>query len=578
VLEGPNVYFPRPAIKLTLAVPAWQRATAARLDRLAKALDVAPSVRAGDRGSDQRVRFASRVAAQCARAIAAATGTRLGVRGRSASTDRIVVAFPWRRRGTAEALARELARMMNDLLETRRLPERLIDAAAARVEAAHPGDAPSVPDPRIPVVAVTGTNGKTTTVRLLAHLIRTSGRSVAYSSTDGVYHDGRLLETGDYSGFGGAAMALSQPGVEVAVLETARGGILLRGIGTAHNDVAVVTNISSDHLGLNDVYTLDQLAEVKQAITRITRPEGWDVFNADDPRVLAMRRGATGRPFLFSRDMNHPAIRETLDEGGRAMTVLDRWIVALGQGGALRRLVPLEDVPITLSGISAHHVQNAMAAAAAALGIGLGEEDVVRGLRTFRPTPESNPGRANVYSLGDRIVVVDYAHNEAGMIGLTEILAGLRRRGAHIWLAFCAAGDRQDDILHALGYRAARGADRVVIAGLPHYLRGRDPQELVERLRAGAEDGGATDVPAAADELDALGLMLERSGPADVIGLTALGQRPEVFARLEELGAVLADPETVRRLVRRARPQGGSAGAARSLERRASSSSHTVEA
>jgi cyanophycin synthetase len=446
------------------------------------------------------------------------------------------------------------------------------------VEAAHAGDAPSVPDPRIPVVAVTGTNGKTTTVRLLAHLIRTAGRSVAYSSTDGVYHDGRLLETGDYSGFGGAALALSQPGVEVAVLETARGGILLRGIGTAHNDVAVVTNISSDHLGLNDIDTLDQLAEVKQAITRITRPDGWDIFNADDPRVLAMRRGSTGRPFLFSRDVHHPAIRETLDEGGRAMTVLDGWIVALGHGSALRRLIALDDVPVTLSGIAAHHVQNAMAAAAAALGIGLEEEDVVRGLRSFRPTPESNPGRANVYTLGDRIVVVDYAHNEAGMIGLTEILAGLRRRGARIWLAFCAAGDRQDDILHALGYRAARGANRVVIAGLPHYLRGRDPQELVERLRAGAEDGGATDVPAAADELDALGLMLERSGPADVIGLTALGQRPEVFARLEELGAVLADPETVRRLVRRARRQGGSAGAARSLDRRPSSSSHTVEA
>jgi cyanophycin synthetase len=579
VLEGPNVYFPRPAVKLTLAVPGWQRATAGRLDRLAKMLGVAPSARAGDRGSDQRLRFASRVSAQCARAIAAATGTRLGVRGRSMSgTDRIVVAFPWRRLGTAETLAREVAAVMNALLDTRRLPQRLIDEAAARVAAADPGDAPSVPDPRIRVVAVTGTNGKTTSVRLLAHLIRTSGRSVAYSSTDGVYHDGRLVEAGDYSGFGGAAMALSQPGVEVVVLETARGGILLRGIGTAHNDVAIVTNISSDHLGLNDIYTLDQLAEVKQAITRITRPDGWNVLNADDPRVLAMRRGATGRPFLFSHDAHHPAIRETLGEGGRAICVLDGWIVVLGPGSALQRLVPLDDVPVTLAGIATHHVQNAMAAAAAALGIGLGEEDVVRGLRSFRQTPESNPGRANVYMLGDRVVVVDYAHTEAGMIGLTEILAGLRRRGARIWLAFCAAGDRQDDILHALGYRAARGADRVVVAGLPHYLRGRDPQELADRLRAGAEDGGAIDVPTAADELQALGLMLQRSGPADVIGLTALGQRPEVFARLEELGAILADPETVRTLVRRARRQGGSAGAARSLNRRASSSSHTVEA
>jgi hypothetical protein len=129
----------------------------------------------------------------------------------------------------------------------------------------------------------------------------------------------------------------------------------------------------------------------------------------------------------------------------------------------------------------------------------------------------------------------------------------LRRRGARIWLAFCAAGDRQDDILHALGYRAARGADRVVVAGLPNYLRGRDPDDLAARLRAGAEDGGAVHVADAPDELHALELMLDRSGPGDVIGLTALGQRPEVFERLGDIGAALADPRTIRSLVRRAR-------------------------
>jgi cyanophycin synthetase len=554
VLDGPNIYFPRPAIKLSLAVPGWQRATAARLERLGDALGVPPSVRAGERGSEQRLRFAARVGARCARSIAAATGTRLGVRGRPApGADRIVVAFPWRRRGTAEALAREVADLMRALLETRRRPERLFAEAAERIDAVDPGEVPSVPEPVIPVVAVTGTNGKTTTVRLLAHLIGTSGRSVAYSSTDGVYSDGRLVEAGDYSGFGGAAIALAQPGVDVAVLETARGGILLRGIGTAHNDVAVVTNISSDHLGLNDIYTLDQLAEVKQSITRITHPDGWDVLNADDPRVLAMRRGATGRPFLCSLDVHHPAIRETLGDGGRAMTVLDGWMVALGPGSAFHRFVRLEDVPVTLAGIASQHVQNAMAAAAAALGVGLSKDAVVRGLLSFRQTAESNPGRANVYTLDDRVLVVDYAHNEAGMVGLTEILAGLRRPGAHIWLAFCAAGDRQDEVLHALGYRAARVADQVVATGLPNYLRGRDPQDLVERLRVGAIDGGATEVPTAPDELHALELMLERSGSGDVIGLTALGQRPEVFARLGDLGAVMADPGTIRRLVRRAR-------------------------
>jgi cyanophycin synthetase len=376
---------------------------------------------------------------------------------------------------------------------------------------------------------------------------------VAFSSTDGVYRDGALVEEGDYSGYGGAGMALGQPGVDVAVLETARGGILLRGIGTAHNDVSVVTNVSSDHLGLHGIRTLDELAEVKAAITRITRPDGWVVLNADDPRVLAMRRGATGRICLFSLDPHHPAIRETLADAGLGITVLDDSLTLLRKGGAVHRLIPLEEVPVTLAGIATQHVQNAMAATAAALGINVSRSAVVEGLRTFVQSSETNPGRANVYTLGERVIVIDYAHNEAGMIGFTQILSGLRRRRAAIWLAFCAAGDRQNDVLHALGYRAARGADHVVIAELPHYLRGRQAQDLVDRLRTGAEDGGATEVPAVPDEVRALRFMLDRSAPTDVVGLTSLGQRPEVFGLLDELGAVRAEPATVRRLVRLAR-------------------------
>jgi cyanophycin synthetase len=341
--------------------------------------------------------------------------------------------------------------------------------------------------------------------------------------------------------------------VDVAVLETARGGVLLRGIGTMHNDVAVVTNVSTDHLGLVGIRTLDELAEVKAAITRITRPEGWVVLNADDPRVLSMRKGARGRPFLFSTDPSHPAIREVLSEGGRAITVLDGWLVIFGKGSAVRRLVALTELPVALAGIATHHVENAMAATAAALGIDLPEKAIVQGLRSFVQGSTTNPGRANVFTLDDRVVVVDYAHNEAGMVGLTEILAGLRSRGGQIWLAFCAAGDRQNDILHALGYRAARGADHVVVAELPGYLRGRDPDDVVARLRAGAEDAGATDVPAFPDEVDALTFMIDRSNPRDVIGLTALGQRSEVFDLLERRGAVRAEPTTVRRLVEQAR-------------------------
>jgi cyanophycin synthetase len=403
------------------------------------------------------------------------------------------------------------------------------------------------------VVAVTGTNGKTTTVRLLAHLARTAGKTVAFSSTDGVYLDGELIEAGDYSGFGGAGTALSQPGVEVAVLETARGGILLRGIGTAHNDVAVVTNISADHLGLHGIRTLDQLAEVKATITRITKPDGWAVLNADDPRVLAMRRTARGHPWLFSLDPDHPALRAALAERGRGVTVIDGAIAVLAPGMDPRSLVPLEQVPVTLAGLSRHNTQNALAATAAALGIGLPERAVVRGLRTFILDPERNPGRTNLFELNERVVVIDYAHNEAGMVGLVETARGLRRPGAEVWMSFATAGDRTDEIMHGLGYIAARGADHVAVSELERYLRGRDRADVVERLRAGAEDGGATDVPVYPDELHALRSMLAASRPGDVVAVTALGQRPEIFEYLKRRGATRVGATRVLQLVRRAR-------------------------
>ena len=483
--------------------------------------------------------------------LATASGVRLAVRSRPGpERDQVVVAFPWRRRGAAEALGREVAPLLHEV-GGRRSVDRLLAEAAERVAAAEPGNEPDVPEPEIPVVSVTGTNGKTTTVRLLAHLVRSAGRSVAYSSTDGVYRgDGELIEEGDYSGFGGAARALAEA-PDVAVLETARGGILLRGIGVMHNDVAVVTNVSEDHLGLHGIQTIDQLSEVKATITRITRAEGWDVLNADDPRVLSMRRLATGRPWLCSLDPWHPAIRDTLADGGRATVPLDGWMTVL-DGSSSRPLVELIDVPVTIAGVSRHNVMNAMQAASAALAIGLPERAVVKGLKTFVTDPERNPGRANLFELDGRVIVVDYAHNEAGMMGFAEICDGLRRAGAEIWLVICAAGDRTDQILHDFGYRAARGSDHLAIAELLRYLRGRERQSTIDRLIAGAKDGGAVEVDVYAHELAGLQGVLARSGRGDVIGVTALGMRTEVFGWLEGAGARRLTPARVKQLVRRA--------------------------
>ena len=549
VLDGPNLYFPRPAVKLTIAVGGWLDVPEERLETALER--VGATGRPGRPGSDQRRRTISRVAARVTWRLATTSRVRLAVRSRPGpERDQVVVAFPWRRRGAAEALGREVAPLLHEV-GGRRSVDRLLAEAAERVAAAEPGNEPDVPEPEIPVVSVTGTNGKTTTVRLLAHLVRSAGRSVAYSSTDGVYRgDGELIEEGDYSGFGGAARALAEA-PDVAVLETARGGILLRGIGVMHNDVAVVTNVSEDHLGLHGIQTIDQLSEVKATITRITRADGWDVLNADDPRVLSMRRVATGRPWLCSLDPWHPAIRDTLADGGRATVPLDGWMTVL-DGSSSRPLVELIDVPVTIAGVSRHNVMNAMQAASAALAIGLPERAVVKGLKTFVTDPERNPGRANLFELDGRVIVVDYAHNEAGMMGFAEICDGLRRAGAEIWLVICAAGDRTDQILHDFGYRAARGSDHLAIAELLRYLRGRERQSTIDRLIAGAKDGGAVEVDVYAHELAGLQGVLARSGRADVIGVTALGMRTEVFGWLEGAGARRLTPARVKQLVRRA--------------------------
>jgi cyanophycin synthetase len=218
-----------------------------------------------------------------------------------------------------------------------------------------------------------------------------------------------------------------------------------------------------------------------------------------------------------------------------------------------RPLIALEDVPMTLAGISSHNIHNVMCATAAALAVGLPEAAVVRGLRTFVLDPERNPGRLNLFELESRVVVVDYAHNAAGMAGLIETCRGLRAPGGAIWIAFGTAGDRTNDILRQLGYAAARGSDHVAVAEMAQYLRGRDRQDLIDRLTAACIDGGASRVAVYPNEVRALGTMLRRSKPKDVVAVTALAQRSEIFAFLQSKKARRIGPARVRQLVRRAR-------------------------
>lgn len=550
VLEGANLYFPRPAVKLTLdlsALLAWDDSDARKVAAQLGLGSAAP----GPAGTGLRQRFAARVVARVVRRVAASSGTtRLAVRSRpTADVSRLVVAYPWRHRNRAEALGHAVAGVL-DALPTGDVAAA-VEAAAEYVRGASGGEPPRQRRPRIPVVAVTGTNGKTTTSRMVARMGQCAGLVVGWSSTDGVYVDGELLEAGDYSGPAGAARVLDHPRVQLAVTETARGGILLRGLGVTHNDVAVVTNVTADHLGLHGVETVDQLAEVKAVVTRVTRRDGWVVLNADDPRTFAMRLGTGAQVCVFSHDPDSPAVREVLGSGGRAVTVLDGMVTVLGPG--VDPLLDVADVPMTLAGLSRVNVENALAAVGAGLGLGLPRAAVVEGLRSFRPGTADNPGRMNVYDMRGVTVVVDLAHNEAGVAALVEVLRGLCAPRGSVRLVVGSPGDRTDDIIMAVGETAARGADRIAIGHKEHYLRGRDPDQLAELLRRGAAAVGVTDVPVCPTELAALQLLLGEAVTGDSVGVMCHAERAEIADWLDGQGATVDGPEEIRAKVLAAR-------------------------
>jgi cyanophycin synthetase len=363
----------------------------------------------------------------------------------------------------------------------------------------------------------------------------TAGRTVGMTNSDGIFVRGELVEAGDWTGFGGAARVLAEPGLDLAVLETARGGILLRGIGYAANDVSVVTNVSADHLGLQGIDTLDELADVKAAIVRITKRDGWAVLNADDSRVWAMRRQTRANVYAFSLNGRTEPVEAALDAGGRAAVLEDGLLVLRAAGRRPRRLVKAADLPVTFAGLSRYNVANALAAAAAGDALGLTTRQIVAGLRTFALDAATNPGRLNLYERRGTYALIDFAHNEAGMVGLLEVARAVARRG-RVRLAFGTAGDRTDEILHRLGIIAG-GADDLVIAEKEHYLRGRKLEEMNELLRAGAREGGyAAEIPSAGGELEALRQLLVRSKRNDVNVVMAHAERAELFAWLEAEG------------------------------------------
>jgi len=523
LLDGPNLYFPRPAAKLTLDLTELMALPVAAASDLGTELGLG-TTRPGAPGTVFRQRFAIRLLTQIVRRIARAAGvTRLAVRTRTGqSVNKIVVAYPWRHAGRAEALAYGLGRVLDGVAAGPERVTEMITAEGAAITAAPLGSAPQLIRPQIPVVAITGTNGKTTTARMIGHVALRAGWLVGWSSTDGVYIEGQLVEAGDFSGPSGAGQVLRHPGVELAVTETARGGILRRGVGVAYNDVSVVTNISADHLGLGGIDTLDQLAEVKAVITKITKPDGWCVLNADDPRTFAMRLGTKARIWVFTRDPDSPSGRNVLSERGRVTTLLDGWICVLRPGADPLEVIEVIDVPMTLAGLSKVNVENVLAVTSATLALGFSVEQVADGLRSFDPN-ESNPGRMNIWTLpisGVAIsVVIDLAHNEAGLEALLEIMNGIRLPGARSLLGVGTAGDRTDDVFVRLGEIAAVGADVVEIVHKQNYIRGRSMEQINELISEGAAHAGMEIERAHDSELDGLMSLLGQARDGDVVAI-----------------------------------------------------------
>ena len=557
LLDGPNLYFPRPAAKVTLDLTELLGLQVAAARDLGAELGLG-NTRPGAAGSVFRQRFAIRLVTQIVRRLASAGGaTRLAVRTRTGrAVTELVVAYPWRNAGRAEALAYGLARVLDRVTAGPRAVAEMIIVEGALLAAAPLGSAPQLIKPQVPVVAITGTNGKTTTARMIGHIAQRAGRLVGWSSTDGVYIDGRLVEAGDFSGPSGAGRVLRHPGVELAVTETARGGILRRGVGVAYNDVSVVTNISADHLGLGGIDTLDQLAEVKAVITKITKPDGWCVLNADDPRTFAMRLGTKAQIWVFTRDPDSPTGRSVLSERGRMTTLLGGWVCVLTRRADPVQIVEVIDVPMTLAGLSRVNVENVLAVTSATLALGFSVEQVAAGLRSFDPN-ENNPGRMNIWTVpvasGTISVVIDLAHNEAGLEALLEIMIGIRPPGGRLLLGVGTAGDRADEVFVRLGEIAALGVDIAEIVHKGDYLRGRSMAEINELIAEGAAHAGMTIQRAHDSELAGLVSLVDQARNDDVVAIMTHQDREELDRWLLDHQATRDDAGALRAKVLRGR-------------------------
>jgi cyanophycin synthetase len=576
LLEGPNVYRLEPVVKVELAV-GRRRTFYGQRDPGRHAL-----VRLGLNVPSKA--WPDEVAGVVAwiRRLRADHGEGTGGLGvhRSSDPGHWIVAYPWVGAERAHTLAEAaLALAGRDVSPSRtaRLTgtqERLLARWDERIDGARTSPPSWIRDAdrRVPVISISGTNGKSTVTRLITHILLLAGRRVGTTTSDGVLVDERMVDAGDWTGPAGAHMVLARSDVELAVLETARGGIVLRGMGYESNDASVLTNVSSDHLDLQGIHTLPELAEVKSTVCRITKPDGWVVLNGDDAHVAAVRRRVRARVALFSLvDGGSPIVRRHLTAGGRGYLVRDGHLVEMN-GSRASRIVEVGAIPIAIGGLARHNVANALAAAGGARGLGASIDEVRAGLTDFSPTSDRSPGRLNLFRLSGRIVIVDFAHNEAGISAVLDVAEGIAGgaagRTAPITAIIGTAGDRPDDTLRGIGRIAAKRAQRVVIKETRKYLRGRTSESVVGEILAGVVAGGVprdavriygSETEALRGELNGTVGDDGRADGSRVIVLMCHEDRDGVFGLLKSLGARPVDvatelTELVPRLQGRPRP------------------------
>jgi cyanophycin synthetase len=376
---------------------------------------------------------------------------------------------------------------------SRGLPRNI---AAPVIDMLFPPGTPS----RVPILAITGTNGKTTTSRLISHICRQTGKVVGFTTTDGVYIDDYLVEKGDNTGPYSAGMILKEPTVEIAVLETARGGILRSGLAFNQCDVGVVLNVAADHLGIGDIDTIEQMAKVKSVVAEVVSAEGYAVLNADDPLTVSMAEKVKGRVAYFSMSPDNPIIHDHIRRGGMA-AIYENGYLSILEGEWTLRIEEAVNIPVTMQGMAPFMIANALAACLATFVQGIDIELIRQGIRTFKPSVAQTPGRMNLFDLGHHHALIDYAHNPAGYEAVGGFVGNWSGEKVGV---VGGPGDRRDDDLILLGKLSAQMFDRIIVKE-DNDTRGRRRGEVADLILRGISQENASMRPEVIlDETEAL--------------------------------------------------------------------------